>query len=107
MTFEQIQEIISNIQYKNWTVILFESPRYAIQLIWDDVCVVSGEIMQQESRMWMLDTLTEDHIVNTIFKAIQNAEEHETKERFIYKSKRIFNPHTKISKLMEVCDDNI
>jgi hypothetical protein len=73
-----------------------------------DKCVISGEMMEQESRYWTLnDPQNEDDVVNTVFKAIQNAEEHETKEKFIYLGKRVFNPHTKISKLLEICDDNV
>jgi len=107
MRFEQIEAIIADIKYKDWKIYLFQSPRLTIQVTWQDACVVTGNMMEQESRKWFLDAeeITEDYVVNTVFKAIQNAEEHEVKERFNYKGKRVFNPHVSIAKLLEVCGE--
>jgi len=109
MTADEVRAIVANIQYKGWDFHVFENPQLTIQLGWVDKCVVTGETLGMVSRTWDLDAdpLTEDYIVQTVFKAIQNAEDHETKEKFSYKGKRLFNPHTKIAKLMEICDDSV
>lgn len=111
MTFEEIQKIISNVQYKKWFVELYNTPEFVIRLSWFDTCSVTGKQMIQHSREWFMqpEGLTEDMVVQTIFKAIQNAEEHEVKERFRYKGKRVFNPHITINNLLEVCEheDNV
>jgi hypothetical protein len=109
MKIDEIRAIVANIKYKNWDLHVFENPRFCVQLGWVDKCVVTGETLGMVSRTWEFDQdpLTEDYIVNTVFKAISNAEEHETKEQFRYQGKRIFNPHVKIARLMEVCDDSV
>ncbi len=109
MTFDQIQSIIADIQYKNWFVEIYNKPlAYTIRLSWFDACSVTGkqEIQIQISREWYLDPndLTEDSIVRTIHKAILSAEEHEVNEKFKYKGKRIFNPHVSIKNHLEVCE---
>ena len=106
MKHEEILAILGNIRYKNWFFELYAHPvEYTLRISWFDACSVTGKKELQHSREWFLDTLTEDGIVQTVFKAIANAEEHEVKERFRYKGKRVFNPHTAIADLMEVCDD--
>lgn len=111
MTFEQIQKVLSDIKYKNWFIELYATPKYNIRLSWFDDDSVTGKRELQLSREWYLNPegITPDAIVQTVFKAIQNAEEHEVKEKFKYKGKRVFNPHLKLDYLLEVCEneDNI
>lgn len=109
MKYEELQRIISEIRYKNWFIELYAQPvEYTIRLSWFDTCSVTGERMIQHSREWFMpaNELSEDFIVHTVFKAIQNAEEHEVKERFQYKGKRLFNPHTTIKNLLKVCEND-
>lgn len=107
MTFEQIQEIVSNIKYKNWYVEVFAMPKYTVRVSWFDADINTGKRELQISREWFLDpkTLTEDMIVSTVFKCIHNAEDHEVRENFKYKGKRIYDPHISLKTLMERCDD--
>lgn len=106
MKHEEILAVLGNIRYKNWFFELYSKPvEYTLRISWFDTCSVTGVKEIQHSREWLLDTLTEDGIVQTVFKAIANAEEHEVRERFRYKGKRVFNPHTTIANLMEVCGD--
>lgn len=114
MTHAQILAVVNNIYYKpGWMVELYAKPvEYSIRLSWFDTDSVTGKKELQHSREWLLDPaeeLNEDKIVQTVFKAIQNAEEHEIKERFRYKGKRIFNPHISLKNLLEVCEreDNV
>lgn len=109
MKYEEIQRIIGDIRYKNWMVELYAHPvQYTIRLSWFDTCSVTGEKMIQHSREWIMleSELSEDFIVQTVFKAIANAEEHEVKERFRYKNKRLFNPHVTVTNLLKVCEND-
>lgn len=108
MKHEEILAILGNIRYKNWFFELYARPvEYTLRISWFDTCSVTGKKELQHSREWFLgpDLLTEDGIVQTVFKAIQNAEEHEVRERFRYKGKRVFNPHATVADLLEVCGD--
>ena len=51
-----------------------------------------GEI--QKSRKWYISPyMTKSEVVQTILALILLAEEHEVRERFRYKGRRIFGPH--------------
>lgn len=109
MTHAEIEQIISKIQYKNWFIELYSHPMtYTIRMSWFDTCSVTGKKNIQHSREWYIPEadLTEDFVVHTVLKAIQNAEEHEVKERFKYKGKRLFNPHTTVENLLKVCEND-
>ena len=107
MKFEQIQAILAQIKYKDWFIEIYSHPvEYTIRMSWFDTCSVTGKREIQHSREWLLQDLTEDGIVQTVFKAIANAEEHEVKERFRYKGKRLFNPHVTVANLLKVCEND-
>lgn len=48
--------------------------------------------------------MTESELVLTAFKAALTAEEHECRERFQYRGRRVLNPHVSVRALMDVCD---
>lgn len=106
MTFDELQQIVSQVKYKNWAVEVFAMPAYTIRVSWFDADIITGQKELQISREWFINPteMTEDMIVSTVFKCIKNAEEHETCENFKYKGKRIFNPHVSIKTLLERCD---
>lgn len=56
-------------------------------------------------RKWLLSPrMTKSEIVQTAFKAVLTAVEHETRELFTYKGKRIFGPHFDVDALEQICD---
>jgi hypothetical protein len=107
MTFEQrVKAIIDDVKYRDWNIVVAHFGGISIlHLEWTDKCVISGLNDIQVSRPWLIsEDQSDDAILNTIFKAIMCAEEHETKERFTYKGKRVFNPHIEIKDLMRICE---
>lgn len=60
----------------------------------DGVCAVTGEAAPWQGRAWpvSLDTTNAD-IVQTAFKAILTAVEHEVREQFLFQGERVMDPH--------------
>ena len=107
-----VKLILSNIRYKSWKLkpefrLLDDIPIVVIYATWRDKDVNTGKRFTMASRGFPAIASDEDSVVRTAFKAIENAEAHELREKFLYKGKRIYNPHIKIETLLEVCDDEI
>lgn len=57
----------------------------------------------QTGRKWLLSPwMTDAEIVQTAFKAVLTAVEHEAREQFRYKGAAIFGPHMDLDKLVEL-----
>ena len=64
-------------------------------------CNVAGEPVAWKGRKWMLSPhMTDGEIVQTAFKAVLTALEHEAREQFTYRGLSIFDPHYDIEKLV-------
>lgn len=97
-----VTQVLSNIQYKDWTFIVKED---YLQVAFMSPCAVTGELVEQRGRKWRLSSfMTKSEIVSTALKAVLTAEEHEAREQFKYKSKAIFGPHFDVDKLADLCD---
>lgn len=88
-------EIFGNIKYKQFRFnLLADNTRYYLQLAWDDRCAVTGGFYINKSRKWFLSPhMTTSELVQTAFKAVLTAEEHEVREHFKYREQPIFAPH--------------
>jgi len=105
-TKEHLEAILANIQYKDWKFFLGEDlgGRLFLQVRFLAHCVVSGKLNEQRCRKWWVSPyMTETEIVDTAFKAVLSAEEHEAKEKFKYHNKVIHNPHISVRTRMEFC----
>jgi len=64
---------------------------------------VTGEDMTWYGRKWLLSPhMTDSEIVQTVFKAVMTAVEHEVREQFKYKGESVFDPHYDLEKLVEL-----
>lgn len=80
---------------------------YYLQIMYIDNCVVSGKMEWQYGRKWFVSQhATKSEIVRTALKAALTSAEHNVRERFTYRGKRIFGPHFDVDKLAELCDSN-
>ena len=105
---EVFENYLKDVRYKDWDIhVLMDGERAYLQLgFWacDTTRAGKGPREYQKSRKWMLSPyMTKSEVVQTAFKAIMTAEEHETRENFIYKNKPIFGPHFSIDALFSVC----
>lgn len=108
LTYEEIRQIASKIEYKEeWklTVGLPEHDNIKMWWTFKAPCVKTGEFGEVNSRKWGVSRWsTESEVVQTALMAALAAEEHEAREAFQYKGKRVFNPHIDVNVLLEVCN---
>ncbi|MFT3671328.1 hypothetical protein [Aestuariivirga sp.] len=66
-------------------------------------CNVTGKPMPWWGRKWYISpNMTDGEIVQTVFKALLTAVEHETREQFLFKGVAIFDPHIDLDKLVQL-----
>lgn len=76
---------------------------YYLQIECDGVDNVSGERLVWKSRKWILSPhMTDGEVVQTAFKAVLTALEHEAREKFKYRDVTVFDPHYDIEALVEL-----
>lgn len=51
--------------------------------------------------------MIEDELVQLAWGLLQAYVTHESREGFLYKGKRIFGPHLKVARLLEIADDTV
>lgn len=105
---EVFENYLKDVCYKDWDIhVLMDNDRAYLQLgFWacDSTQMGRGPKEYQKSRKWMLSPyMTKSEVVQTAFKAILTAEEHEVRENFTYRNKPIFGPHFSIDALFSVC----
>ncbi len=76
-----------------------------LQVQFNGTDALTGRAARQHGRKWYLSPhMTRSEIVQTALKAVLTAEEHEIRERFKYRGRRIFGPHFDVDALFEICD---
>jgi hypothetical protein len=108
MTPSEAQDILYRVYYKNWDfrVYAVHNGPFYIMVTFKETDNSTGEVTAWKSRKWMLsEHMTKSEVVQTAFKAVMTAEEHETREKFTYRGKTIFGPHFDVDKLVEICDN--
>lgn len=98
---EKFREALRDVHYKNWLFSVRESNgTYFLQINFAE----SG--VRQSCRKWILSQwMTKSEIIQTAFKAVLAAEEHETREKFKYNGRAIFGPHFDVEQLYCLCGD--
>lgn len=89
---------MSHIKYRDWRYIIFDNANDPyLQIQFEE----NGET--QYCRRWFLsEKMSVSDVVRTAFMATLAAEEHEARERFTYRGKRIFGPHYDVDRLVEI-----
>lgn len=105
MVVEQIKSIIEEVEYKQWTLKILEENRIIfLQVVFEKKCSCGRDLkMIHYGRKWRISPkITKSELVQTAFKAIISAEEHEIREDFKYKGASIYGPHFNIENLVEI-----
>ncbi len=92
---DSVLKILGQVSYKDWDFVTILDNGYRIHIEFID----HNEL--QICREWILPSITPSDIVKTAWMAIQAAEEHEMRENFRYRGKRIFSPHFDVDKMAE------
>lgn len=64
-------------------------------------------VAQHGGKVWLSDHMVDGEIVQAAFGAFRAFEEHECREWFLYRGRRIFGPHINPEALLAVCDDTV
>lgn len=95
-----VRGILYSVSYKDWTCIVGESTTST----WLQVIFTSNGKLRH-GRKWLLSThMTRSEIVQTVFKAVLTAEEHEVREHFLYRNRAVFGPHIDVEELHQICE---
>lgn len=114
-TCEDFDEILSEVSFGAWEIRVYDSShplkaprtrlnsRPYLQVRATSPCNVTGKPMEWGGRKWFLSPyMTKSEVVQTAFKAVLTAVEHETREQFTYRGQPIFDPHYDVDKLVEL-----
>lgn len=106
LDFTQFRQIVDRCTFPgfNFVISAEKSSDYYLQVqCYGGVCNVTGEPTTWNGRKWRLSIhMTSSEVVQTVFKAVLTAVEHETRENFKYRDVSIFDPHYDVEKLVEL-----
>ncbi len=101
----RFQEVLGLVEYPQFffAVTASKNGSFYFQIECDDKCNTTGSDMRWKGRKWMLSQhMTDGEIVQTTFKAVLTALEHEAREKFTYRGVSIFDPHYDIEALVKL-----
>lgn len=96
-------EAVERVEYKDWefNVGVESSGAPFLQIVFEDPTQPAGA-RTQYCRKWLLyRTMNQSEAVRTAWAAVLQAEEHEARERFRYRGRRIMGPHFDVDKLVD------
>ena len=95
-----------DIEFAAYARLKLNGPRPFLQWSFTGPCSKTGEVKEQPCRKWQLSFyMTAGEIVQTAFAAALQAEEHECREFFRWKGRRLFNPHLPLTTLWERAEE--
>lgn len=106
MRADQVREVLALCHFPGYTFAMYgtfaadEGPTY-LQARFDAPCTTAGDMQPQSTRKWLLSPhMTRSEIVQTAFKCVLTAVEHEAREGFRYRGQCIFGPHFDVEALV-------
>ena len=101
---KQVEKWMNDVQYLDWKFnIYLDETRPIMQIECDGICNVTGKPMKWKSRKWFLTPyMTKSEIIQTAFKAVLTAQEHEVREQFKYCGLSVFDPHYDVDELVKL-----
>jgi hypothetical protein len=108
MNIEQVMAIVDRCNFPGYEFLVWgdfnrsPGPTY-LQARFLARCATTGLMEPQFTRKWMLSKhMTTSEIVQTVFKCVLTAVEHEAREQFTYRAQAIFGPHFDIEALVQM-----
>lgn len=103
LSYEDMLFILGEVSYKDWTHRLIRTEE-SIYFQWE---FFADEELQTGRKWLMSKHMTKSEVVATAFKAALTAEEHECREEFRYRGKKIFGPHFNVDILAEIAGKKV
>lgn len=98
--------ILRAVDYPGFTFLVSEEAEGGglyLQIAATTPCNVTGEPLHWKGRKWRLSRhMTKSEVVQTAFKAVLTAIEHEAREQFTYRGQSIFDPHYDVDLLVDL-----
>jgi hypothetical protein len=96
LDFREVCVVVDRVRYKDWRFDVSPGPagRPVLRLMWMGVDAYTAEPALQQSRPWLLEATNESELLRSVWLAVSTAEEHEARELFMFRGRRIFNPHS-------------
>jgi hypothetical protein len=103
LTRKNLERIIADIRYKDWTFRLGGSgDDMYLQVVFNAYDVTTGKEELQKCRKWRLSKfMIPAEVVRTAWLAVAQAEMHEAAENFLYRKQAVHNPHLDYDALVE------
>lgn len=104
LTIKILRDILTYIDFGGW---LFHADHmdegFYLQVIFK---VADGTNTVQKGRKWYVSPYSvKSEVVQTAFKAVLTALEHEARESFLYQGQPIFGPHFDVDALLELSEN--
>ena len=96
---------LKRVHYKDWILSINWQGIHSIYMQggFDAPNVETGQVEWTRTRKWLLSRhMTRSEVIQTAFKLVMTAEEHETRERFLYRGEAVFQPHYDIEDLVKL-----
>lgn len=105
LALKDMRAIVGEIAFDGWRfMVRKDRSRPYLQVSACGRCNVTGGALDWTGRKWFLSPhMTRSEVVQTAFKAVMTAVEHETRERFAWRGRAIFGPHFDIDQLHALC----
>lgn len=101
--FDRHVAVLREVQYKDWTFSIVEEEGDAAYLKLHFVDPETGET--HTTRGWRIERyMTISEITRTCLAAVLLAEEHEARERFLWRGRAVYGPHFNVERLWELHD---
>lgn len=108
-TIDEIRTLLDSIQFMDWKLRLMEKgDGFLVQWIFMDIDVdnpAAGPVPQHCRKWYISPYSTDTEIVETAWKACKIAMEHEVREKFTFRGRRIYSPHFDVDARVAMCDN--
>ena len=104
---QSLRNLMRDVAYPGYEFMLARDyHRTYLQIVCEEgTCNVTGEPMIWKSRKWFISFhMTDSEVVQTCFKAVLTAMEHEARERFTFRGTAVFGPHLDVYQLKALVD---
>jgi hypothetical protein len=106
MTFQECEETLAQCQFPGYMFRAIDHGSFFLIVAeFEEADVVSLLLCRQETRYWILFAAQpKETVISTCFKMVMTSVEHETREKFTYQNKPIYQPHHNIEKLLLITE---
>lgn len=103
-TVESLEALVADCQFKDWNITLnWDGDKPYVQVKFLEKDEFTGKTEMQHCRKHYISMHSCDtEVIDTVFLAVDRAMDHEVKESFKFRGRRIYNPHISVHKLWEL-----